>query len=77
MWAWKNPNILFYYHETWSKVGGELSRSNSLVHNQNSNVLAGNNDAVIWSSKCGCNQCNLWKKWKQGKLSHCNLDCKA
>jgi hypothetical protein len=28
MWAWKNPNFLFYYQESGSKVGGELSGSN-------------------------------------------------
>jgi hypothetical protein len=28
MWAQRNPNILFYYQETRSEVGGELSRSN-------------------------------------------------
>jgi len=43
------------------------------VHNWNSNSLANNNDATIWSSKCSRNWCYLWNKWKQGKFSHCNL----
>ncbi len=24
MWAWKNPNVWFYYQESGSKIGGEL-----------------------------------------------------
>ncbi len=28
MWAQENPNVLFYYQENGSEVGGELLRSN-------------------------------------------------
>jgi hypothetical protein len=28
VWVWENPNVLFYYQESGSEVGGELSGSN-------------------------------------------------
>ncbi len=61
MWAQENPNILFYYQETRSKIGGELLGSN-IPFTINSKSLVGNDDTTIWSSKCDCNQCYFWNK---------------